>query len=146
MMKYLQLLFFICIFLQSCENRILLNEISGKYIFENNGSKNVLEIEETGNYTHYQYRTNDKKITYKNKNSWEFFVDKSDRQRLSFNGFTFENIIKGKQKKVGIWVPLIEKHWGDIILCFDSDVGVKSGCFIKIKGGLRQSGEIIATP
>lgn len=127
-MKKIFIFLLFSILTQGCSTELELQEIVGTYYWENNEYKHSLELKNSWLYIH-ECKTVDGKEVNKNEGSWEI-LNQETTQRLSFDGFDFSYTEKRGLKK-GIWAPIVETYFGDVILCFDPDVRPKKGCFIK---------------
>lgn len=126
----LRFLVFLVIFLGAtgCSEPVSIEEVSGMYSVKNGIEGNLLIIKSDGTYAH-QFKLS--------KSNMEFFegewtVDKEPNGmlRITLSNFQFAPT-RGRKKSIGMWSTIVEKERGNVILCFDPDISISDGCFIK---------------
>ena len=113
-----------------CDSSINKTEIVGTYITDTGHEYNRLTIDQSGNYK-LEYKTIGSDLIESREGVWEFNNEESGSEmRIIINDFKFWERINRKSKQ-GMWVPVVEKSFGTIYLCFDFDIATSNGCFKK---------------
>jgi len=127
--------FLLVVFLVSCSFPKDVNLLYGEYEIKDDVTHSM-KVYSDGTYAH-EFTNNGIKRMYVGK--WEIIEESAEFVRLGIYDFDFTQtysyrLFPSKYKlEEGIhdWYPILEKNWGKIQLCFDSDID--QGCFTKNK-------------
>jgi len=124
------LLYFSALIFSGCSYPTDVNLIYGQYLNKNDKISTKLTIYSNGTYIQEYTQVGEAKKA--NKNSWKVLESDKNELRLEINKFWFhQSRYEDEDEELSDWHPILEKKWGDIILCFDADIAISQGCYVK---------------
>ena len=104
--------------LSGCSQKIDRSELIGKYFANHGKAIDTIELKPDGTYIYYYNSDNGNILSYINR--WTFDYENKE-PRITFEKFIF-GLPGYSIRGPGYWDVEVEKSWGKIRLCIDTDL------------------------